>query len=260
MKYYVVADTHGFYTKLREALERAGFFADTSPHRLILCGDMMDRGAEAVELQRFMMDLLRRGELIFIRGNHEDLMESMLEDLSCMRPLHSAHRSNGTWDTLLQLTGFDETRASYDGELLVRRARATDFVRRLMPASLDYFETEHYVFVHGWIPAYPVYPEGLNPEVGLCCRPDWREASRREWEMARWHNGMERCCLDKYGLAHKTIVCGHFHASYGHAKIDRCGSEFGRDADFTPFYDEGVIGLDACTAYSGFINCIVLED
>lgn len=58
----------------------------------------------------------------------------------------------------------------------------------------------------------------------------------------------------------KTIVCGHWHASYGHAKIDGTCSEFGEDADFSPYYGKGIIALDACTVHSRKVNCIVLED
>ena len=58
----------------------------------------------------------------------------------------------------------------------------------------------------------------------------------------------------------KIIVCGHWHASYGHSMIDHNGSEFGCDAVFTPFYGNGIIALDACTAKTGFVNCIVLEE
>lgn len=57
----------------------------------------------------------------------------------------------------------------------------------------------------------------------------------------------------------KTIICGHWHSSYGHSKIDGKCSEFGKDAIFTPYYGKGIIAIDACTAHSGFINCIVLE-
>ena len=57
--------------------------------------------------------------------------------------------------------------------------------------------------------------------------------------------------------------------SYGHANIEGRGQEFGRLADFTPFYGKrrrdpegpfAVIALDACTKVSGIMNCIVLED
>ena len=58
----------------------------------------------------------------------------------------------------------------------------------------------------------------------------------------------------------KTILCGHWHCSYGHAKYEQKGSEFGPDADFTPYYGPHVIALDACTAHSKRINVLVLED
>jgi hypothetical protein len=57
----------------------------------------------------------------------------------------------------------------------------------------------------------------------------------------------------------KTIVCGHFHCSWGHAKEGR-GAEWGEGAVFDPYRSEGIIALDACTSYSGKVNCIVIED
>ena len=32
------------------------------------------------------------------------------------------------------------------------------------------------------------------------------------------------------------------------------------NAIFTPFYDEGIIGIDGCIAYSGKVNILELED
>lgn len=58
----------------------------------------------------------------------------------------------------------------------------------------------------------------------------------------------------------KTIVCGHWHASYGHAVIEGIGPEFGVGAIFAPYYGNGIIAIDACAAYSGFENCLVIED
>ena len=40
MKYYVTADTHGFYSVLREALEKAGYFDDREERKLIILGDL----------------------------------------------------------------------------------------------------------------------------------------------------------------------------------------------------------------------------
>lgn len=44
MKYYVVADVHGFFDELKFALTEKGFFTDTERHKLIVCGDLFDRG------------------------------------------------------------------------------------------------------------------------------------------------------------------------------------------------------------------------
>lgn len=51
-----------------------------------------------------------------------------------------------------------------------------------------------------------------------------------------------------------------------HSRYHGVGIEFASQGQsknmcyFEPFIDTGIIGLDACTAYSGFCNCIVLED
>ena len=79
MKYYVTADVHGFYTEFCKALEDAGYFTDPEPHRLIILGDLFDRGREAVEMQAFILDLLAQSAVILVRGNHEDLFEVVLK-------------------------------------------------------------------------------------------------------------------------------------------------------------------------------------
>ena len=88
---------------------------------------------------------------------------------------------------------------------------------------------------------------------------DWRMQDEFKWERARWINGM---LAASKGVVepNKTIVCGHWHCSYGHAKLEGNGIEFDSDADFSPYYGNGVIALDACTAFSGKVNCIVLND
>lgn len=47
MRYYVTADVHGYFSELKDALTQQGFFADQEPHKLIVCGDLYDRGTEA---------------------------------------------------------------------------------------------------------------------------------------------------------------------------------------------------------------------
>lgn len=116
---------------------------------------------------------------------------------------------------------------------------------------LNYFETEHYVFFHGWIPSI------RERSGGYSYYATWREASQGEWRCARWYNGMDAA---QSASEEKTVVCGHWHASYGHSKYEHKGSEFGPDADFSPYYDPGMIALDACTAHSNRINILVMKD
>ena len=59
MRYYVTADVHGFYTPLHIALTEAGFFTDPEPNRLIVLGDLFDRGAEALKMQEFALSLMK---------------------------------------------------------------------------------------------------------------------------------------------------------------------------------------------------------
>jgi hypothetical protein len=60
-------------------------------------------------------------------------------------------------------------------------------------------------------------------------------------------------------LPDKTVVFGHWHCSTGWAKAEGC-SEFDEDAKFEPYYGDGFIAIDACTAHSGKVNVLVLED
>ena len=53
----------------------------------------------------------------------------------------------------------------------------------------------------------------------------------------------------------KTICCGHWHTEWGNTHLHQ---EI--QPKYTPFIDEGIVALDACTVVSGFVNCYVVED
>ena len=263
MKYYVIADPHGFLKETQKALEDAGFFAEIAPKRLIVCGDVLDRGEEAVALTDFLMTVKRRGELIYIKGNHEDLMMQCMQEIAGRGAFEIAcgmshHYSNGTWETLLQLALMSAKRAVDDPYEFLRRVRNSTYYRELMPSMVDYYETKNYIFCHGWI---PTRVSGISAYTSYEYLDGWREnATFDEWKRSRWLNGISLACEHGIREPGKTVVCGHFHTSYGHSRIRRACSEWGADAIFDPFYADGIIALDACTARSGKVNCIVLED
>ncbi len=256
MRYYVMADIHGFYTLMQKALTDAGYYEDSGPKKLLICGDLMDRGKEALKVQQFVLDHMKAGDIILVRGNHEDLAMDLLMDWDEGSYVQHHHLHNGTVDTALQLTHTKNTAAMMADLEGMRDALAeTPFIRQIIPSMLNYYETKDYIFVHGWIPCFAI--QMSHSSKMYFPREDWQHASRTEWAEARWINGMDAC---HGGVREKkTIFCGHYHCSYGHAMYEGVGSELGPDAVFTPYYAKGIVAIDACTAYSGIVNCVVVE-
>lgn len=243
MKYYICSDVHGFFDILKEALDNAGFDKNNPGHIFVSLGDLLDRGKQPRECLQFVNSLERK---ILIRGNHEDLMEEMLE--AGYPRTHDFH--NGTYNTVIDLKGnnIDDNfeAIKYD----------TDYIKYIS-STVDYFETKTDIFVHGWIPCF--YWEswsGVRHEWSK--NENWREV--QDWEPYRWLNGMEAW---KNGIREKdkTIFCGHWHTSFGNYRYHQSGDcEFGETADFSPFIDKGIVALDSCVAFSKKINVYVLEE
>jgi len=262
MRYYVVADVHGFYSELQTALTEKGFYEDREPHTLVVCGDLLDRGDEALQVQAFILELLGRNEVILIRGNHEDLFLDLAdnaEEWMTKADLYATHHwRNGTIGTILQLTGQDLQTATLRPKGFGLKAKNTPFCKTIIPAMKDYYETKNYIFVHGWIPC-TVKGRGTGTKDTFLYEKNWREQGEEQWSRARWLNGMAAASRGAREPG-KTIVCGHWHCSYGHAELEGKGKEFAADADFSPYCADGIIAIDACTAFSKKVNCIVLED
>lgn len=79
---------------MKSALKKAGFFSDDVPHKLIMLGDIFDRGHEAKQIQQFVLEQMEQDGVILIRGNHEDLFVELVT-IDEGRP-YSHHKSNGT--------------------------------------------------------------------------------------------------------------------------------------------------------------------
>ena len=257
MRYYVTADVHGYYTALITALTEAGFFQDSTPHKLIICGDLFDRGEEALQLQAFITELLKKDQVILIRGNHEDLALDLLHGWHRSSYLEHHHNTNGTVDTVCQLTGASARQIYTNTQQVGHGFLKTPYIQQIIPAMVDYYETSNYIFVHGWIPCTAVSTDCGQKEYYPT--PHWRDGVPTLWKKARWINGMEAA---HSGITEpgKTIVCGHWHTSFGHCFYEGDGGEFDNHPNFAPYYDRGIIALDACTALTGKVNCIILED
>jgi predicted phosphodiesterase len=250
MKLFCVSDIHSYFTPFKKALDKAGFDPTDNSHLLLILGDLFDRGFETIELLDYINSLTN---VIMIRGNHEDLMEKMWS-----RGYAASHdSSNGTLRTFNSiLYANHEARCNKDKFEIVKEVLEPIFDR-----MVDYFETKSYVFVHGWIPMkYDVTKKFAEYGEPTLFDENWREG---DWASARWFNGIRKA-RNGIIVPGKTTICGHWHCSYGHMmesiKTDNWITEFGDDAIWEPYEAEGVIAIDRCTAHTGEVNVIVLED
>ena len=240
MKYFVSSDIHGFFDEWQNALKEKGFDLNNPEHKIILCGDLFDRGNQPKEIIEFV--LKHKDKVILIRGNHEDLMEQMIErDFSDYGDL-----CNGTAQTIVDL--YPEWQISeFD---LKKIAKATR-LQEVLDMCIDYYETKNYIFVHGWIPII---------ENCYLYDSNWRTARKERWEKARWTNPVEMFRYEIYE-PNKTIICGHWHCSaLWHEQNPDKYEDFGDKANFEPFITKNMIAIDACTAYSHKVNVVVFED
>ncbi len=257
-KFFVLADVHSFFGAMTRALEEKGFDLDNPHHKVILLGDMFDRGDAAEQTFKFFKSLGNR--LTFVKGNHEDLLERCINAFKIGIIPNDAHFLNGTVNTVMQFCGidsFEDHRWIYEAEDVRRILQLANRIdRALSPvleyiasASVDYATLDNYVFVHGYIPCF--YDNALDKYFPV---EDWKNG---DWYRSRWEHGT-KAWHDGVRADGLTVVCGHWHTSEAHYLYHDHGSEWGDDADFSPFVDDGIIAMDANTAFSGKCNCIVL--
>ena len=227
-KLFVVSDIHGYYTLLKNALDQAGFDKDNDDHLLVCCGDYFDRGSENMEVLKFFERLRHK---VLLRGNHEDMLLKLL----LTGKLQRHHYINGTMSTLQNMLGKYSIDPIDDSIDFSGKTRIVDRFCEFIQETVDYYETEHYVFVHGWLPENAQTPEARQ------------NAGSEAWAKARWVKWVEQY-TDQRPLADKTLVCGHVPT-------------FFRTPGCTDIYfGNGLIAIDAGTADTQQVNVLVLEN
>ncbi len=234
-KLFVVSDVHGHYTLLKEALDKAGFDKDNENHLLICCGDYFDRGNENVEVLKFFERLQHK---ILLRGNHEDLLLKLLQTGKVL----PHHYINGTMRTLENFFGKYAIDPMDDTIDFSGKTGTVDRICEFIENTVNYYETENYVFVHGWLPENAVSQEARQ------------QATPEDWAKARWVKWNERY-IGSRPLADKTLICGHLPTFYANTVDQKRGKNC---CDI--FYGNGIVAIDAGTADSQQLNVLVLED
>lgn len=233
-KLFVVSDVHSHYTLLKEALDRAGFNKDNEDHFLVCLGDYFDRGDEALATLKFFEQLPRK---VLLRGNHEDMLLKLFRTGKVL----PHHYINGTMRTLESFFGKYSIDPVDDTIDFSGKTRIVDRICEFIEETVDYYETENYVFVHGWLPGNATTPEARQ------------QTSSEAWEQARWVRWNEQY-VGLRPLSDKILVCGHVPTFYANA-LDPSREK----NNYEIFYGNGLIAIDAGTADTKQVNVLVLD-
>ncbi|MCA3450260.1 MAG: metallophosphoesterase [Rhodobacter sp.] len=136
---YAIGDVHGCLGLLRDLLAAIQDDAALAGHgaRIVLLGDMIDRGEDSAGVLELVMSLAAQGRVLPILGNHERMMLQFLDD-PCR---------NAAW---LEMGGF-ETLMSYG--LALDQARLRALSRRRLMQTLEAHVPEP---VRDWLRALPL--------------------------------------------------------------------------------------------------------
>ena len=167
----MIADIHGNLEKLQSLIRKVMIDFNRSEDKFIFLGDYIDRGAYAFETVEFLINLSKKTETIFLKGNHEDKFLKFLEGQKV-----DDYLNNGGKFTV----------ASYEkalGSMTVPREHK-EFYAKLLP----YYEEEDFIAVHA----------GLNPEYDDLSSQNEHDLlwirDKFFFKTKRWH---------------KTIIFGH---------------------------------------------------
>ena len=171
-KLFAIGDIHGSFDQLQDLMQKIPI--DFATDTLVFIGDYIDRGPGSVEVVDYLLDLQKRvPETIFLKGNHEDMLEKYLDGTD--RFTYLLNGGQKTLDSYLSITDRTDGYPIPTGHM--------EFFRSLRL----YYETESYIFVHA----------GLRPKVPL---------ASQEPEDLLWIR--DKFIYSKYYFG-KTVVFGH---------------------------------------------------
>jgi serine/threonine protein phosphatase 1 len=171
-KIFAIGDVHGCFDKLQVLMEKIP--VDLAQDTLVFIGDYIDRGPNSIEVVDFLANLNKRQPgIIFLKGNHEDMLEKYL---------------NGTDRFTYLLNGGQRTLDSYLRKPVPSELYPIppDHLKFYQSLKL-YYETNEYIFVHA----------GLRPGVPL---------ESQETEDLLWIR--DRFIHTKYDFG-KRVIFGH---------------------------------------------------
>ena len=216
--YFVVGDVHGCFDQLTKLLTHH----KPETEQLVFVGDYVDRGPQSKQVLDLVMEKQAKGAWC-LKGNHEDLLERALRNLSNPQFSHEDYQ-------LWLKNGGDKTVDSFElgdwcthNEVYAALSAYKPFLNQL-----DYYkETEHLVFVHAGVDLFA---------------DDWRtEYDEMLWVRDFFHNTPNN--------TGKTVVFGHTPTMHLHA--DKSNDVW--------LSGDKKVGLDGGAVFGGVLHGVVLN-
>ena len=163
---FAIGDIHGCDIAFEKLLE---LIQPTADDTIISLGDVIDRGPNSARVVDLLLNLKTQCELVYILGNHEQMMLEALE--------------GGLRGSMWMMHGGEPTLASYGGAVENIPPVHIDF----LASGLAYWETETEIFVHA----------NLDPMCDL---------AEQDEELLRWTHLKGTESPHPSG---KRVICGH---------------------------------------------------
>lgn len=216
--YFIVGDIHGENNLLTELLLKNW---NPDNERLVLLGDLIDRGPNSYDTVIQAMKLKKDHDAIVLKGNHEELFLNWLNSPNTEVDLYYPQGGRETIHSFFNdNVTFHQYPEHIANVLKLRFTKEVDFIRELP----SYHETDDYIFVHA----------GLDLELD-----NWKETTESDmrWIRREFHYGE-----NKTG---KTIFFGHTPTYY-------LNKDKSHNVWFSPCGTK--IDLDGAAYYGGFLH------
>ena len=258
MKYYFISDIHGYFDEMQKCLKQAGYNENDANSKLIVVGDIFDRGTQAVETYKYLKRLTDEGKVIVLYGNHHKFLIDFLEGTN-ESPFN--YNYNGLDETLADFwhrTMPFESYCLFDADCDIDTSEnfkkfakvCRNDINKEFPDLLPwlksmprYFETDNIIATHG----------ALDFDV-----PDWHFPEKERYNLKGWDaldfdDGSFILRKNKTG---KKVIVGHF----GTGQL-RGMHGIGSNQDFSILKTkDNKYFIDGCVPHTNKINVLVLED
>lgn len=163
MATYVMSDIHGNYDRYLEFLQYSNF---NDNDNLYIIGDVLDRGSMAIPL---LQDIIKRKNVVFLKGNHELMMLPILNDL--MYQSKETQKQIINDEMAIAQIGQEETLQDFCKLSVKEQNELVDYISQLPLYEELEVNGIRYILVHAGLPDFSEMPIEYYDENDLLFGP-----------------------------------------------------------------------------------------